>query len=183
VSNDILVLAAAGAVALVALGIVVLARRRKGAATPGARAVARSPLAALPLDGAPGDPGEPAMVFARTHDGTLYQGKFVAFDAGMIEGAPVLALGGPIVFRRAGGEPETMPPVWDRLAIPVADVAELWMRSTPSTHDEPAAADDSHVEAEPAGAPDAPDIADTRRATDTGHRRRGRRATPTSSNA
>jgi hypothetical protein len=42
-----------------------------------------------------------------------------------------LTLTGPIVFRRAGGETEAMPSVWDRLDLPLADVAEVWTRPAP----------------------------------------------------
>ncbi|HLM16363.1 MAG TPA: hypothetical protein VK549_00995, partial [Acidimicrobiia bacterium] len=39
-----------------------------------------------------------------------------------------LVLTGPIVYRRSGGESETMPSAWDRLALPLVDLAEVWTR-------------------------------------------------------
>jgi hypothetical protein len=106
-----LVIAVAGVCVLAAV-LMVLARRHR--ATP-----APPPLSAVEAG---------RLVLARTHDGTHYQGAFVEM------GGPgeFLTLAGPIVFRRVGAEPETMPAVWDRLTLPLSDVAEVWTRSTPT---------------------------------------------------
>jgi len=93
-----------------------------------------------------------SIVLARTHDGTQYQGALVE-DAGPVADQ-YLVLSGPIVFRRAGSEPETMPPAWDRLALPRADVAEVWTRSTPTA--EPPTGRGRAVVADPTPVGDAP---------------------------
>jgi hypothetical protein len=105
-----LAIAVAG-VCVLAVMLLVLARRRRVSA-----------------DRATSTVDADRLVLARTHDGTHYQGAFVDM------GGPgeFLTLAGPIVFRRVGAEPETMPPVWDRLTLPLADVAEVWTRSTPA---------------------------------------------------
>ncbi len=107
-----LVVVVAG-ICVLAVAIVVIGRRRRRAAEPRHEA----PVA---------PPG--SIVLARTHDGTQYQGALVE-DTGAGDDRYLL-LSGPILFRRAGGEPESMPPAWDRLAVPRADVAEVWTRST-----------------------------------------------------
>jgi hypothetical protein len=111
-----LAIAVAG-VCVLAVVLLVLARRRRSSANQEATTV---------------DAGR--VVLARTHDGTHYQGAFVEM------GGPgdFLTLAGPIVFRRVGAEPETMPPVWDRLTLPLSDVAEVWTRSTPAAEAAPA---------------------------------------------
>jgi hypothetical protein len=107
-----LAIAVAG-VCVLAVAILVIGRRRR---TSGPR----HPVSVT-------EPGW--MVLARTHDGTQYQGALIEVDDATRD--QYLVLAGPIVFRRAGGEPETMPPAWDRLSLPRADVAEVWTRSTP----------------------------------------------------
>lgn len=77
-------------------------------------------------------PGSRPMVVARTHDGTLYQGTFCAVDSGRDVEHPVLALGAPIVFQRSGEPRAAMPPAWDRLAVPLSDIAEMWLSSRPA---------------------------------------------------
>ena len=110
-----LAIAVAG-VCVLAVVLLVLARRRRSSADASTSTV---------------DAGR--LVLARTHDGTHYQGAFV----GMGKPGEFLTLAGPIVFRRVGAEPETMPPVWDRLTLPVSDVAEVWTRSVPAAEAPP----------------------------------------------
>jgi hypothetical protein len=102
---------AVGGVCVIAVVLMVLARRRRRSSGGEEHTVEAGRL-----------------VLARTHDGTHYQGTFVEM------GGPgeFLTLAGPIVFRRVGAEPETMPAVWDRLTLPLADLAEVWTRSTPA---------------------------------------------------
>lgn len=74
--------------------------------------------------------GSARLLCVRSKDGTLYQGGFDAIDDD--RGATgTITLRGPIVFRRLGADAETMPPEWDRLALSLAEVAEVWARSTP----------------------------------------------------
>jgi hypothetical protein len=82
-------------------------------------------------------PGSQPMVVARTHDGTLYQGTFCAIDSTADVEHPVLALGAPIVFQRPGQPRAAMPSAWDRLAVPLGDVAEMWLSSRPSAAQPP----------------------------------------------
>lgn len=116
VTDQQLAIAVAGIGVLVVVLLVVVRRRRTSAGKE-ARTVEAGRL-----------------VLARTHDGTHYQGAFVEM------GGPgeFLTLAGPIVFRRVGAEPETMPPVWDRLTLPLSDVAEVWTRTTPAAEPAPA---------------------------------------------
>jgi len=110
-----------------------------------------------------------------------------------------LTLAGPIVFRRVGAEPETMPQVWDRLTLPLSDVAEVWTRSVPAaeaapvTGREPSAPEPAPTPADEAAAKLLQSVREDDRARDvelgvdespvtqSRHRRRGRRSpTPTS---
>jgi LPXTG-motif cell wall-anchored protein len=126
-----LVLAVAGVLVIAAVLLVLGRRRRRAEEQSDGRPDAQVALEAVLVD----EPG--TLVLARTHDGTQYQGTLTDATAANARGA-YLTLAGPIVFRRAGGEPETMPSAWDRLALPLADVAEVWTRSAPTV--EPAAA-------------------------------------------
>jgi hypothetical protein len=132
-----LVIAVAG-VCVLALALIVLSRRRRrrnaadrtdAPRVQAAEAVETAEtvetaeaVEALEVD----EPGR--LVLARTHDGTQYQGVLAEPDEAHAAGA-FLVLAGPIVFRRSGGESETMPSAWDRLAVPLVDVAEVWTRS------------------------------------------------------
>jgi hypothetical protein len=106
--------------------LVVAARARAGQANGG-------PDESLwPLVGADdeshGQPGERRMAMARTRDGALYRGYLHGVhDSGVLP--PVLGLSGPIAVRRPGEAPTTMAPPWDRLALTLADVTELWVES------------------------------------------------------
>jgi hypothetical protein len=120
------VLAVAG-VCVLAVALIVVGRRRRKADGPAVEAVVVE------------EPG--TLVLARTHDGTQYQGTLAepeGSDGGAHASGAYLTLAGPIVFRRVGGDPETMPSAWDRLALPLADVAEVWTRSAPATTAAPA---------------------------------------------
>jgi len=122
-----LVIAVAG-VCVLALVLIVLGRRRRGRDDRAEHVV--DAVDAVVVD----DPGR--VVLARTHDGTQYQGTLA--ESTSAEGlshatGAYLTLTGPIVYRRSGGEPETMPSAWDRLALPLADVAEVWTRSAATT--------------------------------------------------
>jgi hypothetical protein len=88
-----------------------------------------------PLDGSDPEATRPqpeagALVMARTSDGTLYRGHFEGIhDSGVLP--PVLGLRGPISYRRAGDAPESPSPSWDRLALALAGITELWVESRP----------------------------------------------------
>lgn len=114
VLTDEQLLVVVSGICVLAVAIVVIGRRRRRRAAEPRHEEAVTPAGSI--------------VLARTHDGTQYQGALVE-DAGAGDDR-YLVLSGPIVFRRAGGEPESMPPAWDRLAVPRADVAEVWTRST-----------------------------------------------------
>ena len=114
-------LALAGVCVLAAV-IMVLARRRRRSEPTASERPAQSVTGSA-------EPGW--MVLARTHDGSQYQGALVQDDDTTRD--QYLVMAGPIVFRRAGGEPETMPPAWDRLAVPLTDVAEVWTRPAPTS--------------------------------------------------
>ena len=85
-------------------------------------------------------PGTHPRVFARTHDGSLYQGTLYGLDSGSSAEQPVLVLSAPIAFQRPGEPSSAMPALWDRLAIPLGDVAELWTSSRIAEQASPAAA-------------------------------------------
>jgi hypothetical protein len=154
---------AVGGVCVLAVVLLVLARRRRSAAERSSGTV---------------DAGR--IVLARTHDGTHYQGAFVE----MGEPGEFLTLAGPIVFRRVGAEPETMPAVWDRLTLPLADVAEVWTRSTPveaATDPTPTSADEAAARLlqavrEDDRSGDVESGVEEHAATQRRHGRRGRRA-------
>jgi hypothetical protein len=101
---------AVGGVCVIAIVLMWLARRRR-----------------ISSDGEERTVEAGRLVLARTHDGTHYQGTLVEMGGS----SEFLTLAGPIVFRRVGAEPETMPAVWDRLTLPLTDLAEVWTRSTP----------------------------------------------------
>jgi hypothetical protein len=76
-------------------------------------------------------PGDRRMAMARTRDGSLYRGYLHGVhDSGVLP--PLLGLSGPIAVRRPGETPTTMTPTWDRLALALDDVTELWVESTAS---------------------------------------------------
>jgi hypothetical protein len=75
-------------------------------------------------------PGNARTVLVRNTSGTLYQGSFFALDADREAATSSLVLGGPIVFRHADGTAKSMPSEWDRLALRLRDVAEIWVRSS-----------------------------------------------------
>ncbi|HEY3670713.1 MAG TPA: hypothetical protein VGN51_07255 [Acidimicrobiia bacterium] len=124
------VIAVAG-VCVLALVLIVLGRRRRNTEGRGTNdhVVNAGVVDAVVVD----EPGR--LVLARTHDGTQYQGTLAEPGDPGQPGANggYLTLTGTIVFRRAGGEPETMPSAWDRLALPLADVAEVWTRPAATT--------------------------------------------------
>jgi hypothetical protein len=156
-----LAMAVAG-VCVLAVALLVLARRRRVSA-----------------DRATSTVDADRLVLARTHDGTHYQGAFVDM------GGPgeLLTLAGPIVFRRVGAEPETMPPVWDRLTLPLADVAEVWTRSTPAppapTPADEATANLLQADREEHRSPDIDAGVDESPVAQRRHERRGRRSPTT----
>jgi len=145
-----LVIAGAGVCVLALVVIVLGRRRRKAAARTEARAEARTDdqvveAVEATVEATADEPGR--LVLARTHDGTQYQGVLAGADGADPDGA-YLVLTGPIVYRRSGGEPETMPSAWDRLALPLADVAEVWTR--PARVDGTEGIDDSdHARSDP----------------------------------
>lgn len=67
------------------------------------------------------------FALARTHGGDVYQGYFVAIDLDADRAHPMLALQPPIQFQRDGQQAGAMPAEWDRLALPLADIQELWL--------------------------------------------------------
>ena len=175
--NETQTAVAIAAVCLLAVALLVLGRRRRR--TDGETSSARG-----------SEPG--TLVLARTHDGTQYQGALADPNgATVLDGALVLA--GPIVFRRAGGKPEVMPPAWDRLTLQRTDLAEVWTRSHPvadgagtatsaaAAHLDPTLAS-SPPDAAGRGREDLPDAAeDSASGTRRRHARRERRAAPTTS--
>ena len=166
------------------LAIVVLAVTRRRAARSAVTGVLPSILD--PRTDAPvRQPDVPRVVMVRTHNGTLFHGSFVALDEDDAH-TSAIALGGPIVFQRADGVSMTMPPEWDRIALPMSDVAEFWIRAprtvAPDTQSCPL--DDSL----PEGATDHSSVADDRAPTPiTEHpeapRRRRRHRTPVSASS
>jgi hypothetical protein len=140
-----------------------------------------------------GQPGPPRLVHIRTHAGTLYQGSLVAIDSDALLGSAALTLGGPIAFRRDRGDAQSMRPEWDRLVLPMQEVAELWIQSNrtaiPARDDaamDPAADRSDEPDTNPDGGPSpdrapapgtACDPADTEGTTvDRPHRRQRRRS-------
>jgi hypothetical protein len=127
-------------------------------------------------------PDVPQVVMVRTHNGTLFHGSFVALDEDDAH-TSAIALGGPIVFQRADGVSMTMPPEWDRIALPMSDVAEFWIRAprtvAPDAQSRPL--EDSLPEGapgRPAVADDGPPAAITELAEAPQRRRRHRRPVP-----
>jgi len=168
--NESQTLVAVAGVCVLALVLVVLGRRRRRTGTP-------TVLEAVAVDDAD------RLVLVRTHDGTQYQGR-LAEPGGAPDDGSYVTLTGPIVFRRDGGEPETMPAVWDRLALPRAALTEVWTRRAPVAAEAPGAArpDARGAEDQPEredAVGDAP--AEARPSRSRRHRRRGAHtAVPTS---
>lgn len=68
------------------------------------------------------------FALARTHEGDVYMGRFLAIDLEADRSPAMLALQPDIMFQRNEQPPGALPPEWDRLAIPMENVQELWLR-------------------------------------------------------
>ncbi len=73
-------------------------------------------------------PNTELFALARTRAGDIYQGYVVAVDLDPSRSLAMLALQTPIKFKRANDPPDEMTKEWDRLAIPLSDVQELWLQ-------------------------------------------------------
>jgi Family of unknown function (DUF6338) len=130
-------------------------------------------------------PDVPRVVMVRTHNGTQFHGSFVALDEDDAD-TSAIALGGPIVFQRADGVSMTMPPEWDRIVLPMSDIAELWIRAPRAVAaNMPSGPIDDSPREEPAdrsSVPDHPAPATITEHTEApGRRRRHRKPVPASS--
>jgi len=117
----------------------VMAARASGARPPGSPDESLWPLATTDAESAV-QPGERRMAMARTREGTLYRGYLHGVhQSGVLP--TVLGLSGPIAVRRAGEDPTSMGPSWDRLALALDDIVELWVESpTAATGPDPSTA-------------------------------------------
>ena len=120
---------------VLAIGIACIAHLVTAARARTTRAAGSPDGTLWPLDGADPEATRPqpeagALIMARTNDGTLYRGHFEGIhDSGVLP--PVLGLRGPISYRRGGEAPESPSPSWDRLALALDGITELWVESRP----------------------------------------------------
>ncbi len=65
---------------------------------------------------------------ARTHKGDVYVGRVAGIDLDADRSLGMLALQPPIKFHRVGEDEKVMPDEWDRVALPLSDLQELWLQ-------------------------------------------------------
>jgi hypothetical protein len=72
--------------------------------------------------------GARLFALARTREGNIYQGFVSGIDMDAERDNAMIAFQPPIQFQRAKQHPGAMPEHWDRLAVPLGDVQELWLQ-------------------------------------------------------